>query len=61
MKGNVHRKKGIEIDNDILPKILIASPWAIQNFFTVGVTEFALINLGIIIEVIEPVSAMKSI
>ena len=61
MKGNVRRKEGIEIDSDILPKILIASPLTVISFVTVGVTKFLLIKFGIIIEVIEPVSAMKSI
>ena len=61
VKGNVRRKEEIEIDNDILPKILIASPLTVLSFVTVGVTKFVLIKLGIIIEVIDPVSAMKSI
>ena len=61
VKGNVRRKEGIEIDNDILPIILIASPLTVLTFVTVGVTKFVLINIGIIIEVIEPVSAMNSI
>ena len=61
VKRNVHRKEGIKIDNDILPKILIASPLTVLSFVTVGVTKFVLIKLGINIEVIEPVSAMKSI
>ena len=58
---NVRRKEGIEIGNDILPKILIASPLTVLSYVTVGVMKFVLIKLGIIIEVIEPVSAMKSI
>ena len=61
VKGNVRRKEGIEIDNNILPKILIASPLTVLSFVTVVVTKFVLINLGINVEVIEPVSAMKSI
>ena len=58
VKGNVRHKEGIEIDNDILPKILIASPLTVLSFVTVGVTKIVLIKLGINIEVIEPVSAM---
>ena len=61
VKGNVRRKEGIEIDKDILPKILIASPLIVLSFVTIGVPKFVLIKLGIIIEVIEPVSAVKSI
>ena len=61
VKGKVRRKDGIEIDNDILPKILFASPLTVLNFVTVGVTKIVLIKLGIIMEVIEPVSSMKSI
>ena len=60
-KGKDRRKKGIQIDSDILPKILIASPLTVLSFVTVVVTKFVLIKFGIIIEVIEPVSAMKSI
>ena len=53
--------EGIDIDNDILPKILIESPLTVLSFVTVGVKKFILTKLGIVIDVIEPVSAMKSI
>ena len=61
MKGIILRKERIEIDNDILPKILSESPLAVLRFVTVGVTEFVLTNFGLLIDVIDSVSAMKSI
>ena len=61
MKGNVLRKEGIEFDNKILPKVLIGSPLTVLSFVKVRVKKFVLTKLGIIIDVIEPVSAMKSI
>ena len=53
--------EGIDIDNDILPKILIESPLTVLSSVTVGVKKFILTKLGIVIDVIESVSAMKSI
>ena len=61
VNGNVLRKEGIEIDNGILPKIFIESPLTALRFVTVGVTKFLLTKVGISIDVIEPVSAKKSI
>ena len=46
VKGIILRKERIEIDNDILPKILSESPLAVLSFVTVGVTEFVLTNFG---------------
>ena len=60
-KGIVPRKEGIEIYNDLLPKILLASSLTVLSYVTVGVTKFVLTKLGIIFDVIEPVSAMESI
>ena len=61
MKGNVFCKEGIEIDKNILPKVLIESPLTVLIFVTGGVKKFILAKFGIIIDVIEPMSAMKSI
>ena len=61
VKGNALRKVRIEIDNEILPKILIESPLTFLGFVTVGVKKFVLTKLGLIFDVIEPVSAMESI
>ena len=61
VKKTFLRKDGIEIENGILPKYLIESPLTVLNIFTVGVMKFVLRELGIIIDVIEPVSAIKSI
>ena len=61
MKGNGLRKEGIEIDDDMLPKILIEIPLTVLSVVTVGVKKFVLTKLRIIIDVIEAVSAMKSI
>ena len=59
MKGNVLCKEGIEIDNDLLPQILIEFQLTDLSFVTVGVTKFVLTKLGIIIDGIEPVSAIE--
>ena len=40
VKENILRKEGIEIDNDILPKISIESPLIVLSFVTVGVRRF---------------------
>ena len=52
VKGNVLRIEGIEIDSNILSKILFESPLFVLSFVTVGVTKFFLTKLGIIIDVI---------
>ena len=61
MERKILRSERIEIDNDILPKILIESPLNVLRLVTVGVTKFVLTQLGIIIDVIEPVTAINSI
>ena len=61
VKKSFLRKRRIEIDNDILSNYLIESPLNALNVFTVGVTKFVLTELGIIIDVVEPGSAIKSI